>query len=129
MHIYSFKHACFLLYHVSLESIYTTYILDKGIPNVKMHQENRAANLSPGIIPSPEEAVASYQHCGGQLTLVSTFGEDPLSPSLDSICQQEFARRHAAFHPVFHAAVNGDEHPFRDGLQHFISITKQLAAP
>ena len=82
------------------------------IPNVKMHQDNRAVHLSPGIIPSPEEAVASYQQCGGQLTLLSTFGEDPLSPSLDATRQQEFSRKHAGFHSIFHAAVNGDEHPF-----------------
>ena len=94
-----------------------------------MHQDNRAVKLSLSILPSPEEAVANYQRCGGQLTLLSTFGDDPLSSSLDAIRQQEFSRRHAVFLPIFHAAVNNDEQPFRDGLQHFISITKRLAVP
>lgn len=66
--------------------------IDNGIPNVKMQQDNRAAYVSPSNIPSPEEAVASYQRGGGRLTLVSTFGDDPLSPSLDAIRQQEFLR-------------------------------------
>lgn len=105
------------------------HTIDKGIPNVKMQQDNRAAKVSPSIIPSPEEAVTSYQCSGGRLTLLSAFGDDPLSPSLDAIRQQEFSRRCPSFQPVFHAAVNGDECPFRDGLQHFISITRRLAEP
>ena len=93
-----------------------------------MHEDNRAVKLSVGILPSPKEAVANYQRCSGQPTLLSTFGDDPLSPSLDAMRQQEFTRC-AAFLPIFHYAVNSDEQPFRDGLQHFISITKRLAVP
>ena len=75
-----------------------------------MHPDIRAVKLSLDILPTPE-AIANYQRCGGQLTLLSTFGDDPLSSSLDAIRQQEFSRRHAAFLPIFHAAVNNDEQP------------------
>lgn len=38
-------------------------------------------NTSPGnegIIPSPEQAVQQYHSLGGQLTILSHFGTDPL---------------------------------------------------
>ena len=99
----------------------------KGIPNVRMNQDNRTAKVSPHIIPSPDEAVASYHNLGGRLTLVSTFGEDPLPAPLRIVREHEFLTTYPDFEVFFTSAVNGREQPFRSGLQHFLSITKRLA--
>lgn len=93
-----------------------------------MNQDNRTAKVSPHIIPSPHEAISSYHDMGGELTLFSTFGEDPLSTSLRTVREQEFLTTYPDFEVFFTSAVNGQEQPFRNGLEHILSITKRLAA-
>ena len=99
----------------------------KGIPNVVMHQDNRTAKVLPSIVPSPEEAVSEFHGLGGELTLIPVFGEDPLPAALGTIRQEEFLRKYPDLSVIFSSAVNGEERPFRDGLQYILSITKRLA--
>ena len=101
--------------------------IGKGIPNEKMRENNRIAKIIPSIVPSPEEAVSRFHSMGGELTLFSAFGEDPLTESLAAIRQEEFLRNFPDLRLIFSGAVNGNEHLFRDGLQYILSVTKRLA--
>ena len=98
-----------------------------GIPNEKMHENNRTAKIIPIMVPSPKEAVFRFHSMGGELTLFPAFGEDPLPEFLAAIWQEEFLRKFPDLHLIFSGAVNGDERPFRDGLQYILSVTKRLA--
>ena len=79
------------------------------VPNVRMNQDNRTAKVPPHIIPTLDEAISSYHDMGGELTLSSTFGEDPLSTSLRAVQELEFTTIYPDFEVFFTSAVNGQE--------------------
>ena len=91
-----------------------------------MNQDNRTAKVPPHIIPTSDEAISSYHDMGGELTLSSTFGEDPISTSLRAVRELEFTTTYPDFEVFFTLAVNGQEQPFRNGLELYLSITKSL---
>ena len=80
------------------------------------------------IIP-PEDAVQAFERMGGNLTLFSPFGADPLVDRADLVAarEEEFTRQVPDFRDVFHSLVNGNDHPFRDGFKLFLELTQRLA--
>ena len=99
----------------------------KGIPNVVMHQDNRTAKILPSMSQALRKQCLNSMVCVGELTLIPVFGEDPLPAALETIRQEEFLRKYPDLSVIFSSAVNGEERPFRDGLQYMLSITKRLA--
>ena len=45
----------------------------RGIPNVIMHRDNQVSPISTYQLPSPDEAVQSFESHGGHLTYFSPF--------------------------------------------------------
>ena len=95
-----------------------------------MLNSNWAVNIDPTLLPDDESAVHDFKANGGQLTVFSCFGEDPLqrSPSLLVQRETEFHRRFPDFSDFFHAVVNGDYYLFREGILSFIDISRRLSA-
>ena len=103
---------------------------NRGIPNRLMASNNQAAPIPESIIPEPDEAVALFESRGGNLTLFSLFGHDPLTvfPELMEEREQRFLQRYPAadFGPFFYTVANGDNSLFREGLLYFIHLSQQL---
>ena len=64
-----------------------------GTPIHTMLNNNQAVKIDPRLLPDDESAIRDFEAHGGQLTVFSCFGEDPLwrNPSL-------FAQRETEFH-------------------------------
>ena len=94
-----------------------------------MLNNNQAVNIDPRLLPDEESAVRGFEANGGQLTVFSCFGEDPLqgSPSLLAQRETEFHRRFPDFTDFFHTVVNGDYYLFREGILCFIDISRRLS--
>lgn len=88
------------------------------------------AQVNSDMLPDVDSAVAEFESNGGQLTIFSSFGEDPLrlSPILVAQREEQFYRQHpkASFANFFYTATNGDYSLFREGILSYITITKNL---
>lgn len=95
-----------------------------------MRSNNRAQRINQGVIPDSTNAIHQFQAHGGQLTLFSNFGIDPLKDEPHKFEQREtrFKQRYATFDQFFSNVVNGDFNLFKDGLLFFISTSSQLAS-
>ena len=99
-----------------------------GIPNELMRRNSQVVPVDPHLLPDPDVAIQEFESFGGNLTLFSPFGRDPLQERLDLVTQREteFHRHYPDFGPFFYTVVNGDYSLFRDGLLYLIDITQQL---
>ena len=102
--------------------------MNKGIPNVVMQANNQTGQLPLSGIPDPEDVLQQYQNFGGQITVFSGFGTDPLEQRVDLIEQREeqFKLQFQSFNQIFQDIVNGNSACFRSGLLHFIDISINL---
>ena len=64
----------------------------RGIPNILSEQNNHAARIPTGHIPTADEAVQSFYSSGGHLSPMSQFGTDPLSDSQELLSSSKRAR-------------------------------------
>ena len=109
------------------------YFLDPGthhrVPIYTMLDDKKAVKIDPRLIPDQETAVREFEAHGGQLTMFSSFGEDPLqgNPSLVAQREAEFHGRYSDFSQFFYTVVNGDYYLFREGIIYFISISRHLS--
>ena len=80
------------------------------------------------LVPEPEDVLQQFEAHGGQVTLFSPFGQDPLQEREDLIRlrEQEFHTRYPDFSFFFSTVVNDDFSLFRDGLLFFIDVSKRL---
>ena len=92
-----------------------------------MQGNNQVAQVDPSRLPSAMAAVEMYEAHGRHLTLFSAYGHDPLADNATAMAQREekFHERFSDFAPFFYSVVNGDRSMFREGLLHFIEISKQ----
>ena len=90
---------------------------------------NHAQQLSSMVIPTAETAVQQFEAGGGNLTLFSPFGSDPLFGHSDLVAERErqFYSSYPDFAPVFHELSNGHTQLFEGGLRLFLQLTEQLA--
>lgn len=49
----------------------------RGVPIHTMHNNNQASRIDSRLIPNVESVVQEFERNGGQLTVFSSFGEDP----------------------------------------------------
>ena len=86
------------------------------------------AKIDIAHVPSPDEEVRQFTQDGGDLTLWSPFGSDPLaqSPQLQYQRQEDFNKYIPDFSVPFHQLVNGDPECFQRGLKQNINITETL---
>ena len=77
------------------------------------------------MLPSGEEGVSAYERDGGNLRSSEVFGTDILAgkEQLQQLRFDNFNAAYASFEVIFHCLVNGDHHPFREGLMNFIDLT------
>ena len=91
-------------------------------------QANNKPCLLPtqDLLPSKEQAVALYESEGGNITQPQLFGVDPIceNPHAKKLRFDTFLAANPNFSTVFHGVVNGQSHFFKEGLQHFLSLTK-----
>ena len=106
--------------------IFTT---GKGIPNQIMMSNNQIAPLNASVVPTTEMAVRQYNSMGGNLTISSSFGTDPLSSDENLVClrKKHMQANIPNFDIIFHELVNGNDKHFRDGLKLFVELTEDLA--
>lgn len=101
----------------------------KGVPDKRM-EENKKTFILPSIdrLPTSEEAVLAYEREGGHLTLPEVFGTDLLSGNqqLQNLRFDNFNAAYPSFDVIFHCLVNGNQYPFKEGLQYFIDLTTTL---
>lgn len=102
----------------------------KGIPNHKALASSRTASIDESLVPSTTQAVESFHSCGGKLTLLPRFGEDPLDGQVMLFQEREriFHSKYPSFQPIFHQAANGDGTLFKEAVLFFISLTNRLRA-
>ena len=101
------------------------------IPCHAMMENNHAVKIDSDMLPDVDSAVNQFERNGGQLTIFSSFGEDPLRHNLHLVTRREtdFYRQHprASFANFFYTVTNGDYSLFREGLLSYIAITKNLS--
>ena len=63
----------------------------------------------------------TYQQTGGQLTLLPTFGSEPLDghENLQDARNLGLTTKYPNLEPIFSAVVNGNDSPFTEGLKHY----------
>ena len=106
---------------------YMFHVLGRGIPNKIMMKNNYTSEVDPTLLLSPEQAVKEYENAGGNLTMFSQFGVDPLQHYPTLIKQREMELlSHYNFDTIFQNIVNGNQQPFMDGLLCFINISARL---
>ena len=95
-----------------------------------MGQENRARQITPSVIPPPEQAVQMYRDNVGRLTDPAPFGNDPLANNHEKkrIREASFRARYPSYEDIFHQLVNGIATPFKHTLVFYIDITKRLSS-
>lgn len=115
---------------VVIEPIFFVYFQKgKGIPDKRMVDHNRTFVLpSAHILPTSEEAVTAYENEGGHLSRPEVFGIDLLTghPELQKLRSDNFNAVYPSFDFFFHSLVNGNHHPFQQGLSFFIDQTTSL---
>ena len=94
-----------------------------------MHRNNQVQMIDPAALPDFSDAVHQFESYGGQLTLFSGFGDDPLKDNAPKMAQREteFKQRYADFSQFFYSVVNSDYHLFKQGLLFYIHLSTQLA--
>ena len=77
------------------------------------------------MLPTGEETVSVYKRDGGNLTSPEVFGTDILAGNeqLQQLRFDNFNAAYPSFEVIFYCLVNGDYHPFREGLMNFIDLT------
>ena len=95
-----------------------------------MLNNNQATQIDLRLIPDAASATQEFESNGGQLTLFSAFGEDPLqaNPTLVAQRESEFFNVYPDFQEFFHTVVNGDYFLFREGILCFIDVSRRLSA-
>ena len=89
----------------------------RGVLNDLMHSINQVMSVDPTLGPESDVAIYQFESHGGQFTVFSPFGQDPLHEGEDLIKLQEedFYERFPDL-VLFHTVVNGDYSLFREGL-------------
>ena len=82
------------------------------------------------LIKDPTTILEEYRQLGGNITVFSPFGEDPLKnrPDLLAIREKGFFERYTGFEQFFYSVVNGDLSLFKEGLLFFIDVTIRLSS-
>lgn len=95
-----------------------------------MRRNNQAVILDPQVIKDPSTLLEEYTALGGNITLFSPFGKDPLKGRPDLVTKREasFFERYTNFENFFYTVVNGDFSLFREGLLFFIDVTNRLSS-
>ena len=77
------------------------------------------------ILPTSAAAVAAYESEGGHVTVHEVFWVDLITGNqeLQKLREDNFKAIYPTFDGFFHSLVNGNHHPFQQGL--FFSFTKQ----
>ena len=104
--------------------------VNKDIPNQLMLRNNQAKHVDSTLVPNTDDAVHMYQSLGGDLTLFSEFGRDPLVDRQDllRLREERYFERWPSFEDIFQAVVNNNNVLFRDSLLFYIDVSMQLAA-
>ena len=95
-----------------------------------MRENNQAKKVDASTIIDTGDAVHRFQQLGGQITVFTPFGEDPLmhTPELVHQRETEFKQHYPDFSRFFHTVVNSNNSLFCEGLLCLIRISKHLEA-
>ncbi|KAL5517477.1 hypothetical protein EMCRGX_G003023 [Ephydatia muelleri] len=92
-----------------------------------MRSNYNTSPVNEDIIPSPEQAVQQYHSLGGQLTIFSHFGTDPLEDGQRAERDERLKANILDFPTIFYKLVNGDDKPFQNGENDICDDGKQIA--
>ena len=95
-----------------------------------MNQTKRRVHLIVPLIPSVPEAVRMYEQSGGNLTRISSFGEDPLIH-----VEHAYESRDALFREyqptggeIFSEIVHGNFQSAKNAIDYFYNLTMDFSA-
>lgn len=102
--------------------------MPRGIPNELQLRDNRTRNIPSALLPSPSDAVASYESNGGHITAPKAYGMDPLFDDQQKRAMREeaFARKFS-FESIFDSVVNDNGESFETAYLFFADVTHRLS--
>lgn len=79
----------------------------KGVPNQLAARSRCIGAVPPSSVLTSADATQAFQELGGNLTLFSPFGVDPLDGRQDLLTARvtEFYRHVSDFSPLFHSLI------------------------
>jgi len=100
----------------------------RGVPNQRMAEDNRAVKLLPSSVPDVSRAKLMYHSNGGSLSPPGIFGCDPLAadPHKSEIRSRAF-NSSFLLESIFSDVVNCGGQLFRDAFNYFVDITYRLS--
>ena len=101
-----------------------------GVPNVTASRTEATAHPLAASVPSVKDAFQAFSAAGGNLTLDSTFGADPLR---DNLSAQKERQRRLAVHclpmeEIFSDVLSGNTDSLGDAIQFLIAVTEEWAS-
>ena len=100
---------------------------ERGIPNQRMTQDNRAVKLTSNMVPDVNTAKLTYSSDGGSLSSPGIFGCDPLSSNaVKSQIRAEAFMSIFSFDSIFSDVVNANEQSFKTAFSFFVDVTYRL---
>ena len=87
-----------------------------------------AARIRDDLLPSVQDAYASFEAAGGHLTEISTFGIDPLSDAPELVIQRqvEMERNLPSPEYLFNYTVDGVYTPFAHSVQVMVHLSQDI---
>ena len=95
-----------------------------------MKRNDQTVKINNNFIKEPMVILNEYQLAGGNITLSSNFGVDPLrnQPNLIAIREKSFFERYSNFNNFFYNIVNGNFLLFKEALLFFVDMTIRLSS-
>ena len=115
---------------VAKVSYYSLCLIGKGIPNQLATTNNRASILDRSLIPSTASAISLFQRSGGQLSVPSEFGADPLNGHSELMDERTTCRlmdnNRPSIEHIFSCVEINSCQEFVSSLQYMIDETNHL---
>lgn len=99
-----------------------------GIPNTLQLQDDRTKKINSTLVPTPAQAVATYESNGGNITSPRPYGIDPLAEDHEKrqTRDQAFTQKFA-FENIFDSVVNGNGEPFQAAFLFYSDVSYRLS--
>lgn len=102
--------------------------MPRGIPNTLQLQDDRAKKIDSALVPTPSQAVATYESNGGNITSPRPYGTDPLADDLEKKqTRDEAFRRKFTFENIFDSVVNGNGESFQAAFLFYADVSYRLS--
>lgn len=102
--------------------------MPRGIPNALQLRDDRTRKIPSALLPSPSNAVASYESNGGHITAPKPYGMDPLiNDQQKRDMREEAFRIKFSMESIFDCIVNGNGEPFETAFLFYADVTHRMS--